>query len=133
MFFTHGLVDSHKHSADMIADPDGNKALIKAIVMEVSIAVHSIIIGFNLGTLPEDSLEEVKILMIAFSFHQFLEGVSLGTAVITQTGFSLKAKSLFGLFFSLTLPIGIIIGMTSTSDAEDDTGLLVAGCRVVNL
>ena len=124
--YVHDLVDSHKHSADMIADPDNNKALIKAIVMESSIAIHSIIIGFNLGTLPVDALETVKVLMIAFSFHQFFEGVSLGTAIL-QSSFNTYSKLIFGFLFSLTLPIGILIGMTSTSESENGTALLVAG------
>ena len=59
--------------------PESNskKAFVKAIVLESSVAVHSIIIGFDLGTLgSEADVPTIRVLMIALALHQFFEGIS---------------------------------------------------------
>ena len=48
-------------------------------VLEMGIVVHSIIIGISLGT--SDSLDTIKPLIIALSFHQFFEGIGLGGCI----------------------------------------------------
>jgi zinc transporter ZupT len=54
------------------------KQFLKLIIFEFSVALHSVIIGFNLGILTTADLPEIKILMVALGFHQFFEGFSLG-------------------------------------------------------
>ena len=46
--------------------------------------------------------------------EQVFEGVGLAT-IIEKTDLDLNIKVLFGLSFSLTLPIGIILGMYLSS------------------
>lgn len=47
------------------------KHVLKAYILEAAIAVHSIIIGFDYGSLNSDEdLTNLKILFIAFVFHQ---------------------------------------------------------------
>jgi zinc transporter ZupT len=122
------LVDVHAHASDMVSDSNTRKALVKACVMEVSVAIHSVIIGFDFGALTSDSVEDelsaLKVLMIAFAFHQFFEGISLGTAIFQVKQFSTITKLIFGFMFSLTTPIGIVIGLSSV---ETSDGVLVAG------
>ena len=50
--------------------------------------------------------------MVAFAFHQFFEGLSLGTSVLDSR---LQSKYVisFAVIFSLTLPMGVLIGMLS--------------------
>lgn len=44
---------------------------MKAYILEVAIATHSIIIGFDYGALHSvDDLTDLKILYVAFVFHQ---------------------------------------------------------------
>lgn len=62
----------------VFANASDPRALLKAYVLEGAIAVHSIIMGVSLGSMQEDELDNIKILMIAYAFHQFLEGISLG-------------------------------------------------------
>ena len=115
---------THTHSAHLIADENANRAIVKAVIMEFSIAVHSIIIGFDLGLLQSSDLITIKALMIAFAFHQFFEGLSLGVSFLVG-GFSLKMNIIFTLFFSSTLPIGIIIGMTTSSMSTTESNIKV--------
>jgi zinc transporter ZupT len=89
-----------------------NKAFIKTLVLEISIAIHSIIVGFGFGLLVENLT--VKVLIIALSFHQFFEGVSLGTT-IAETALASNTKLIFSIIFSTTMPLGIAIGLLTTS------------------
>ena len=89
--FTPGieLTPAHSHSNEMLEPatvnernellkPESNskKALVKAIVLESSVAIHSIIIGFDLGNLgSEADVSTIRVLMIALAFHQFFEGI----------------------------------------------------------
>ena len=62
----------------VFANANDPRALLKAYVLEGAIAVHSIIMGISLGSMQRDELANIKILMIAYAVHQFLEGISLG-------------------------------------------------------
>jgi zinc transporter ZupT len=98
------------------------RAFVKTMVLEVSIATHSIIVGFGFGLIV-DTLT-MKVLLIALSFHQFFEGVSLGTT-IAETALDSRTKTLFSLVFGFTMPIGIAIGLLTTS--QSSTGSSVQG------
>lgn len=111
----------HTHSLDMVADYDASKAFFKSLIMEISIAIHSVIIGFDMGALGNDDLMTIRALMIAFVFHQFFEGVGLGS-VISETRLSLATIAAFALFFSSTLPMGVVIGMTTS---ESSAGVII--------
>ncbi len=110
---------------DAIKTPNYRKALVKAVLLEVSVAVHSIIIGFDLGTIGPDEALSLEILMAAFAFHQFFEGISLGTA-ITETSLPMSIKYLFAINFALTFPIGVIIGMFA-STSSGSSSVIVQG------
>ena len=90
---------------------------LKLVIFECSVALHSVIIGFNLGILTTDSQAKIKTLMIGLSFHQFFEGFSLGTMIIDIQKLSWNSNILFIIIYALTTPIGIMIGiMTSSSN-----------------
>ncbi len=76
---------SHKmtHTRDKYSrkQESSKKNLVKSIVMEISIATHSIIIGLDMGLMHEGQEETIVKLFWAFLFHQLFEGVSLGTSV----------------------------------------------------
>lgn len=77
-------------------------------IMEVSIMVHSVLVGLALGVLKK----RVAILSLgaALLFHQFFEGVALG-AVAVKSGISLVSSWHLFLSFTLSCPIGAMIGM----------------------
>lgn len=96
-------------------------------MMEIGCVFHSVLIGVGVGVLV-DGRKEVTALVIALSFHQFLEGVSLGS-VVNVAGFAkLKGLSMV-LLYSLTTPIGIAIGIgiASTYDPSSVTAMAVQG------
>lgn len=48
-------------------------------VLEIGIVVHSVIIGISLGA--SESIDTIKPLLAALSFHQFFEGMGLGGCI----------------------------------------------------
>ncbi|KND01589.1 ZIP zinc/iron transporter [Spizellomyces punctatus DAOM BR117] len=95
--------EAHVHSL-ILADAEKT---VMTYVLELGIASHSIIIGVTLGA----AREEFKGLLIALCFHQFFEGLAVSTVVMDA---DLKKKMIaigMVLFYSLTTPVGIIIGI----------------------
>lgn len=115
-----------------VADSDGLLALIKAYIMEISIAIHSVIIGISLGSMDGvGEIPTIKVLIIAIVLHQFFEGVSLGTVISFVRNKLGVCKSLsFALLFSITTPIGIMIGILLSlhQEAETDTHIFTTAC-----
>ncbi len=71
------------------------KALVKAFIMEASIATHSVLIGITLGLLSADQQEELKVLSIVFLFHQ----VSLAfTLCLTLTPYVHRPDLTYSLY-----------------------------------
>ena len=112
----------------MIAGADSFKVIVKAYMMEISVAIHSVIIGIALGsTIGEAGLESLIGLLIAICFHQFFEGVGLGTVIEgARLQLGMKKIIVFALTFALTVPIGVMIGILISGDETaptfDDTG-----------
>ncbi|GMI66238.1 zinc transporter 5 precursor [Hibiscus trionum] len=123
---THG----HTHgSVSMLQHSDAAQLLrhrVVSQVLELGIVVHSVIIGISLGT--SESPKTIRPLVAALTFHQFFEGMGLG-GCISQAEFKCRAVTIMALFFSLTTPIGIAIGIgiTNTYDESSPTALIVEG------
>lgn len=96
--------------------------LITAYVMEISIAVHSIIIGVDLGLLGQGEITTLISLMIALGFHQFVEGIGLGTTIQnSQSSLGSTKVATFIVIFSSTMSLGIFVGIITSSSPESDT------------
>ncbi|KAM7273703.1 hypothetical protein ACFE04_028367 [Oxalis oulophora] len=111
---THG----HAHGS-VAAAADANQLLrdrVLAQVLELGIVVHSVIIGISLGA--SQSPDTIKPLVIALTIHQFFEGMGLA-GCISQGKFKARNMVIMALFFALTTPIGIAIGI-GISDSYDE-------------
>ncbi|CAI9282598.1 unnamed protein product [Lactuca saligna] len=134
-----GQVAAHTHAShghahgSMTEGEDGSSGLsqvdryrIVSKVLELGIVVHSVIIGLSLGA--SESPKTIKPLVIALTFHQFFEGIGLGGCIFQA---ELKSLSviLMGALFSLTTPIGIVIGIiiTNSYDENSSIALIVEG------
>jgi solute carrier family 39 (zinc transporter), member 1/2/3 len=115
--------------ADLIvqvfADANDTRTLLKAYILECAIAVHSIIMGISLGGMGSGETGSIKVLMIAFSIHQFLEGISLGCAISSADLPTSRTVGLI-LFFICALPVGILIGIGISSE-ETLTSSVIEG------
>ena len=97
---------------------------VSTYILELGIASHSVIIGLTLGT----ATTEFHSLLAALVFHQFFEGISLAT-VVTESRFKLLTSALMVLFYSLTTPIGVALGIAihKTYNEHSTTNLIITG------
>lgn len=122
-----GQVDGHghNHSRPIAIALSGDKVdlalIVKAVVMEVAIALHSIVIGVAFGALGD--VTELVGLLVALAFHQLFEGIALGAALQSaRTQLGERKVWAFALTFTITTPIGILIGLFAlpTDEAPSD-------------
>jgi zinc transporter 1/2/3 len=98
-----GHQDGHTHALLLLS---GEKQL-SIFLLELSIAVHSILVGMTLGL----AREEFVTLWIALSFHQFFEGFALSTTVL-EADFPQKwVALLLMVLYALVTPLGMVLGM----------------------
>jgi zinc transporter 1/2/3 len=117
--------ESGERSRHLRHDYKDARALSKAIIIDVSVAIHSIVLGFGFGALGKDEAATLKVLIIVLCIHQFFEGIGVGVT-ISDSPLSFTVVCWFGVFFSVTVPIGIVLGLTVPSSST--TGEWVAGC-----
>ncbi|XP_009769157.1 zinc transporter 5-like [Nicotiana tabacum] len=124
-------VHSHGHahgSSSLLGDSSSELLRYRVVsqVLEMGIIVHSVIIGIALGA--SESPKTIRPLVGALTFHQFFEGMGLG-GCIAQAKFKTRAVAIMALFFSLTTPVGIAIGLgiTNVYDENSPTALIVEG------
>lgn len=126
---TSGTVDicempAHCHGAAFY--DDGRNTKISTYLLEFGIALHSILIGLTLGTTTESFVA----LFIALSFHQFFEAIALGAQIARTKKISIRSAMFMVIFFSLTTPVGIAIGIgihSGTYNPKSVSSLLVTG------
>ncbi|CAF0985208.1 unnamed protein product [Adineta ricciae] len=114
----------HSHAIGFQNDSEAKK--ISTYLLEFGIALHSVLIGLTLGT----ATDEFLVLFIALAFHQFFEGMALGAQIARLDHISLRSCLLMIMFFALTTPIGIIIGICIQSNSynpKSTTSLLMNG------
>lgn len=110
----------HRHVSIVVEDR--NKSIVKSMVLETCISIHSIIIGVSIGSMHDTA--ELGTFLGALSFHQLFEGISLGAASM-QASYNKFANILFMLVFILSMPVGIVIGL---SIPVTDYGMAIQAC-----
>nr|ADE87887.1 zinc transporter ZIP1 [Triticum dicoccoides] len=131
----HPHVHAHGHShgdAIVVSSPeeaaiaDTIRHRVVSQVLELGILVHSVIIGVSLGASVRPST--IKPLVGALSFHQFFEGIGLGGCIV-QANFKVRATIIMATFFSLTAPVGIVLGIaiSSSYNVHSSTAFIIEG------
>nr|DAD43842.1 TPA_asm: hypothetical protein HUJ06_002072 [Nelumbo nucifera] len=111
----------HCH-APMDTTTSGDSQLLRyrviAMVLELGIIVHSVVIGLSLGA--SDNTCTIKPLVAALCFHQMFEGMGLGGCIL-QAEYKFLKKALMAFFFSVTTPFGIVLGMALSRTYEENS------------
>ncbi|TKW05848.1 hypothetical protein SEVIR_7G203200v4 [Setaria viridis] len=109
-------------SSSSTSNTDDHAQLIRhrviSQVLELGIIVHSVIIGMSLGA--SESPITIRPLLVALTFHQFFEGIGLGGCIV-QARFRLRSVVTMALFFSLTTPVGVAIGIGISSAYNENS------------
>ncbi len=92
-----------------ISQSSRSKSVLKSSILEVGIFLHSVIIGISVAAIQ--NYTELSVLIVAVCFHQWFEGISLGTMTV-QARFSRFVNACFAFFFVISLPLGIVIGIS---------------------
>jgi zinc transporter 1/2/3 len=96
---------THHHGAAF--QDDGQQHKISTYLLELGIALHSVLIGLTLGTTTDSFVA----LFIALCFHQFFEAIALGAQIANLKTASIRPAISMIVFYSLTTPVGIAIGI----------------------
>lgn len=110
------------------ASPLANvRQYVTAYTMELGCVFHSFIIGLGVGVITNNR-ELVVTLMVALAIHQGLEALALGS-VLALTSFPAAKKIAMLLLYSITTPLGIVIGISIAAgyDPESVTSRAVQG------
>jgi zinc transporter ZupT len=104
-----------------------SKDLISAHTVEVGVIVHTVIIGISVGTWNE-SRASLIVFTIAMAFHQFFEGVGLGTMVSAAShNISTLRTVLMVAAFTLSFPASICAGIGISYTSNPETNQLISG------
>ncbi|KAJ8749763.1 hypothetical protein K2173_012314 [Erythroxylum novogranatense] len=97
-------------------------------VLEIGIIFHSVIIGVTMGMSQNQCT--IRPLVAALAFHQIFEGMGLG-GCIAQAGFGFGTVAYMCFLFSVTTPMGIVLGMIIFSltgyDDSNPNALIMEG------
>jgi len=110
----HGHVHQH-----LLVDPSLANDLMtryKAYLMELAIAVHSVLVGLGIGIITKSS-SAVITLGIALCFHQLFEGVALGMVGV-NAGLKGHGVLIMILMFVASCPLGIVLGIHVESSLD---------------
>ncbi|KAG2318424.1 hypothetical protein Bca52824_011637 [Brassica carinata] len=129
----HTVGHNHNHShghgvvpATTKDDPQLLRYRIIAMVLELGILFHSVVIGLSLGATNDACT--IKGLIIALCFHHLFEGIGLGGCIL-QADFTNMKKFSMAFFFAGTTPCGIFLGIALSSIYRDNspTALITTG------
>jgi len=82
------------------------------------------VVGLNLVVAGDSSFLTLSFVIV---FHQFFEGIALGTCIAALTTTPLLKKSLMALAFALVTPSGMAIGLVVLKNFnENDPATLIA-------
>ncbi|KAF8107627.1 hypothetical protein N665_0119s0088, partial [Sinapis alba] len=111
---------------DESSDPQLLRYRVIAVVLELGILFHSMVIGLSLGATNDACT--IKGLIIALCFHHLFEGIGLGGCIL-QADFKNVKKFLMAFFFAGTTPSGIFLGIALSSIYRDNspTALITIG------
>jgi zinc transporter 1/2/3 len=119
----------HSHAIPVSTAPSESflHALVAAALMEFGVSIHSIFVGLAVGIVPNT---EVRVLLTALVFHQFFEGMALGSRLAEAT-YRRVTEVVFAVVFAVSAPFGMMIGivMMSTSGFNENgtTFLILQG------
>ncbi|XP_076907629.1 putative zinc transporter 10 [Bidens hawaiensis] len=99
---------------------------VVAMVLELGIVVHSIVIGLGVGA--SNDVCTIKPLVAALCFHQMFEGMGLGGCIL-QAEYKRLKKTVMIFLFSVTTPFGIALGiaLSKTYKENSPSALITVG------
>lgn len=106
-----------KHHSEVLSGIEASsnfRDLLALYALELSIAVHSAILGLGYGL--ETDASTLRALSVAISMHQLVEGIAMGASVAqfrnrNESSFTSCKVLVFMFIFASTISIGVLVGM----------------------
>ncbi|BAT74839.1 hypothetical protein VIGAN_01260800 [Vigna angularis var. angularis] len=119
----HGHHHHHPENKTEAQESQLLRYRVVAMVLELGIVVHSVVIGLGMGA--SNNTCTIKGLIAALCFHQMFEGMGLGGCIL-QAQYKFLKKAIMVFFFSVTTPFGIALGIAlSTTYRENSPSALI--------
>ena len=117
--------DPHMLVHSVLLDPRVQRT-IRLYALQFALTVHSVFIGLTTGVAGQS---EVRALLVALCFHQFFEGIALGSRIVDTNLKSHAQEALMVFVFSISSPVGIAIGiaLSLSLDPNGENFLFVQG------
>ncbi|KAM7258385.1 hypothetical protein ACFE04_014126 [Oxalis oulophora] len=128
--FGHG--PGHHHGGGKTLDGPDSKLMrnrVIAMVLELGIVVHSVVIGLSLGA--SSNTCSIKGLIAALCFHQMFEGMGLGGCIL-QAEYKWLKKAIMVFFFSVTTPFGIAVGIGLSNTYKENSPVALVTVGLLN-
>ncbi|KPA84447.1 putative cation transporter [Leptomonas pyrrhocoris] len=102
-------IGHHHHPVIYVDDPETTSGvnLLSAVFLELGVSLHSVFVGLTVGVCAD---AELYTLVCALCFHQFFEGVALGSRLV-EASLTPKTEYVFSAVFVLSAPFGAAIGV----------------------
>lgn len=96
-------------------------------LVELSVAAHSILIGFAYGL---TNVNKIIPLTFALVFHQFFEGIAISTIFLEARFTHIKPYLVMIALYTLTFPFGGFVGIIVRESFNDDdpASIAIQGC-----
>ncbi|XP_039168127.1 fe(2+) transport protein 1-like [Eucalyptus grandis] len=109
---------SHGHHHGEAASSQLVRYRVVAMVLELGIVVHSVVIGLGMGA--SSNVCTIRGLVAALCFHQMFEGMGLGGCIL-QAEYKWPKKLVLAFFFAVTTPLGIALGIALSSSYRENS------------
>ena len=83
------------------------RRILSAVMMEFGVTTHSVFIGIQVGVVSDS---QIDVLLVALVFHQFVEGMALGSRLV-DAQFLRATEVAFAIVFCVSAPVGIAVGV----------------------
>ncbi|CAA7061282.1 unnamed protein product [Microthlaspi erraticum] len=114
----HGLHHNLHGDNDLGSNLQLLRYRVIAIVLELGIVVHSIVIGLSVGA--TNNTCTIKGLIAALCFHQMFEGMGLGGCIL-QAEYGWVKKAVMAFFFAVTTPFGVALGIALSKTYKENS------------
>ena len=115
----YNLLHSVHHHHDDHISQHLHGSTLASLMLFLALSLHSILEGVAIGIVPK--AEMVVSTSAAILAHKAFAGYALGSTLITAESLDTRKHLYLGMIFSMTTPLGVLLGMALLDDFNGDS------------
>ena len=115
----YSLLHSVHHHHDDHISQHLHGSTLASLMLFLALSLHSILEGVAIGIVPK--AEMVVSTSAAILAHKAFAGYALGSTLITAESLDTRKHLYLGMIFSMTTPVGVLLGMALLDDFNGDS------------